>query len=99
MTETLRGPLLTAQREISALDIRRRVILQKVNLSEQEEKGAYVTATNWQETLQNTAKKAGYVSQHAKLKTELGMVDVQIKDFNEGNSIGGFISYFSFQAI
>ena len=83
MTETLRGPLLTAQREISALDIRRRVILQKVNNTEQEEKGAYINATNWQETLQNTAKKAGYVSHHAKLKTELGMVDVQIKDFKQ----------------
>jgi hypothetical protein len=83
MTETLRGPLLTAQREISALDIRRRVILQKVSNTEQEEKGAYINATNWQETLQNTAKKAGYVSHHAKLKTELGMVDVQIKDFKQ----------------
>ena len=83
MTETLRGPLLTAQREISALDIRRRVIAQKVNVTEQEEKGAYVNATNWQDTLQNTAKKAGYVSQHAKLKAEMGMVDVQIKDFKQ----------------
>jgi hypothetical protein len=83
MTETLRGPLLTAQREISALDIRRRVILQKVSTTEQEERGAYITATNWQETLQNTAKKAGYVGHHAKLKAEMGMVDVQIQDFKQ----------------
>jgi hypothetical protein len=83
MTETLRGPLLTAQREISALDIRRRVILDKVSKTEQSEKTAYVAATNWQDTLANTAKKAGFVSHHAKLKTELSMVDVQIKDFKQ----------------
>jgi hypothetical protein len=83
MTDTLRGPLLTAQREISALDIRRRAILDKVSKTEQSEKTAYVAATNWQDTLANTAKKAGFVSHHAKLKTELSMVDVQIKDFKQ----------------
>lgn len=83
MTETLRGPLLTAQREVAALDIRRRKILEKVCSTETEEKTAYIAATNWQETLQNTAKKAGFVSHHAKLKTELGMVEVQIKDFKQ----------------
>jgi hypothetical protein len=83
MTDTLRGPLLTAQREVAALDIRRRAILAKVSATETAEKTAYTNATNWQETLQNTAKKAGYVGQHTKLKTELGMVEVQIKDFKQ----------------
>lgn len=83
MTETLRGPLLTAQREVAALDIRRRHVLDKVGKTESAEKTAYTASTNWQETLQNTAKKAGFVSQHAKLKAELGMVEVQIRDYKQ----------------
>lgn len=83
MTDTIRGPLLVAQREVAALDIRRRVLLEKVRQNDDAERGAYTKATNWQESLQNTAKKAGFISHHAKLRTELSMVEVQIKDFKQ----------------
>jgi hypothetical protein len=83
MTDTIRGPLLTAQREISALDLKRRKILEKITENDNKEKGAYVNATTMLETMQNAAIKTGFVSYHAKLKTELAMVDVQIKDFQQ----------------
>jgi hypothetical protein len=83
MTDTIRGPLLTAQREISALDLKRRKVLEKLTENENKEKGAYVNATTMLETVQNAAIKTGFVSVHAKLKTELAMVDVQIKDYQQ----------------
>jgi hypothetical protein len=83
MTDTIRGPLLTAQREISALDLKRRKVLEKLTDNENKEKGAYVNATTMLETVQNAAIKTGFVSVHAKLKTELAMVDVQIKDYQQ----------------
>ena len=83
MTDTLRGPLLTAQREISAMAIKRNKVLGKVAATSEAEKGAYVTATNMAETLQNTAIRAGYAGSHAKLKTDLSALDVQIRDYKQ----------------
>ena len=85
MTETLRGPLLTAQREISALDLKRGNVLSKISQNEtkEREQGAYVAGTTMVEKVQNAAIKTGYASNHAKLKTELAMVDTQIKDFKQ----------------
>ena len=83
MTDTIRGPLLTAQREISALDLKRRKLQEKITQNENQEKGAYVNATTVLERVQNAAIKTGFVSNHAKLKTELAMVDAQIKEFQQ----------------
>lgn len=83
MTDTLRGPLLTAQREISLLDLKRGKVMQKISLNDEAQKKSYVVATNMAETLQNTAKRAGFNSIHAKLKTDLATFDVQIRDYKQ----------------
>lgn len=83
MTDTLRGPLLTAQREISALDVKRGRVLEKVAANEDAQKGAFVVATNVAETLQNTAKRAGFASTHAKLSTDLSSLEVQIREHKQ----------------
>lgn len=85
MTETLRGPLLTAQREISALDLKRGKVLSKISANESKERepGAYVDGTTMVEKVQNAAIKTGFASNLAKLKTELAMVDAQIKDHKQ----------------
>ena len=83
MTDTLRGPLLTAQREISVLNMKRSAVLKRVADTTEKEKGAYVSATNMAETLQNTAIRAGYAGSHAKLKTDLTALEVQIRDFKQ----------------
>jgi hypothetical protein len=83
MTGTLRGPLLTAQREISALNIKRGKLQEKINANDEKQKTAFTVANNIGEKISNTAKKAGFVSNHAKLMTELSMVDAQIRDFKQ----------------
>jgi hypothetical protein len=63
--------------------LKRRKILEKITENETKEKGAYISATTMLETVQNAAIKTGFVSVHAKLKTELAMVDTQIKDYQQ----------------
>jgi hypothetical protein len=84
LTSTLRPPLLTAQREIAALEIK--ASRQKGLMSEAEvkRKGAFpVPASNWQEKLTNAGRSTAMAGSEAKLKTELSMLEIRIKSFKQ----------------
>jgi hypothetical protein len=80
LTTTLRPPLITAQREIAALEIK--VERQKASINEAivKRKSAFPNpASNWQEKLTNAGKSTAMVGNETKLKTELSMFEVQVK--------------------
>ena len=84
LTLTLQPPLITAQREISALSIK---------IKQQEElisKAALVRAsafqrpaTTWTDTLANTAKSAALGGNEAKLSTTLAAYKTQIQHYKK----------------
>jgi hypothetical protein len=80
LTATLRPPLITAQREIAALEIK--VDRQKdlINQAIVKRKSSFPNpAINWQEKLANAGKLTVMTGSEAKLKTELSMLEVQVK--------------------
>jgi hypothetical protein len=84
LTATLRPPLITAQREIAALEIRVDRQKEQMKQAEEKRKGAFpVPATNWQEKLTNAGKSTAMAGSEAKLSTELSMLEVQLKAFKQ----------------
>lgn len=57
--------------------------MQKVQANEETQKTAYAPAQNIAGHLVNGIKKTGFVSVSAKLKTEVSMVDTQIRDYKQ----------------
>jgi hypothetical protein len=84
MTNTIRPALLETQREIAALDIKRGRQKERINLAEVTRQAAFPTpAANFGEKVLNVGKSAGYAGNQAKLKTELIMIESEIKHYKQ----------------
>lgn len=80
LTTTLRPPLITAQREIAALEIKVERHKQFIHDAIVKRKSAFPNAAiNWQEKLSNAGKSTAMAGNETKLKTELSMFEVQVK--------------------
>jgi hypothetical protein len=78
LTVTLQPSLITAQREISALEIKKGKLQEQINQAAVKRAGAFKKATNWQETLANAAKSTALAGNEAKLSTEMALLKGEI---------------------
>jgi hypothetical protein len=78
LTVTLQPPLITAQREISALDIKKRKLQEQINQAAVRRAGSFTKATNWQERLANAGKSTALAGNEAKLATEMTLLKGEI---------------------
>eukprot|EP00957_Ditylum_brightwellii_P085914 6536213-Ditylum_brightwellii.AAC.1 len=84
LTTTLRPPLLKAQREIAALEIKQGKVKEKIAQAEVTRKSAFpIPASTWQEKVRNAGKSARMAGNETKLKAELSMILVQVKDHKQ----------------
>uniref|UniRef100_A0A7S4W1C6 Uncharacterized protein n=1 Tax=Ditylum brightwellii TaxID=49249 RepID=A0A7S4W1C6_9STRA len=84
LTATLRPPLLQAQREIAALEIKRGKVREEMAQAEITRRAAFpVPATNWYEKMANAAKSAQLAGNETRLKAEQSMVEIQMRDYKE----------------
>ena len=84
LTETLRPPLLAAQREIAALEIRRRKVKEDIKQAEVKRAAAFPDkAITLADKAKNAAKSAALASNEAKLSTDLSVIESQIKHFKQ----------------
>ena len=78
LTVTLQPPLITAQREISALEIKRNKSQEKINQAAAKRAGAFTPAQTWQDTLVNTAKSTAMAGAEAANSTEMSLINSEI---------------------
>jgi len=79
MTDTIRGPVLKAQREIAALEIKRGKLKEKLAQAEITRKAAFPTpASNFGEKVFNTGKAVTFAGNETKIATEIAMLETQI---------------------
>lgn len=84
MTDVIRGPFLAAQREIAALMIKRGKLKEELAQAEVARKAAFpAPATTFGEQVLNTGKATAFTANEVKIKTEIGMVDTQIRAHKE----------------
>jgi hypothetical protein len=84
LTTTLRPPLLTAQREIAALAIKRGKIKEDIAQAEIKRKASFPDkAMTIADKMKNGAKSAGLAGNEAKLATELSMVEGKIRTYKQ----------------
>ena len=79
LTVTLQPPLITAQREISALVLKTKHQQALVEQAAAVRATAFRPATTWTDTLANTAKSAALGGNEAKLSTTLAALQTQIQ--------------------
>jgi len=80
MTEAIRGPMLTAQREIAALNIRRGKFKEQLSQAEVARKSAFPTAaTTVGEKVLNAAKAARFAGNEAKIHTDVSVTETLMK--------------------
>jgi hypothetical protein len=78
LTVTLQPPLITAQREISALDIKKQKLHEQINQAAVKRAGSFKKATTWQEKLANAGKSTALAGNEAKLATEMTLLKGEI---------------------
>ena len=83
LTKTLQPPLITAQREIAALEIKCGKQQEKINQATVTRAASYKPATNWQETVVNLGKSTAHAGSDTILGTEMAMLRSQIKAFKQ----------------
>jgi hypothetical protein len=84
LTNTIRPALLKAQREIAALDLKRGRQKERIAQAEVTRQSAFPTpAATLGGKVMNVGKSAGYRGNEAKLRTELNMIESQIKGFKQ----------------
>jgi hypothetical protein len=84
LTTTLRPPLLTAQREIAALAIKRGKTKEDIAQAEIKRKASFPDkAMTIADKMKNGAKSAGLAGNEAKLATELSMVEGKIRTYKQ----------------
>lgn len=84
MTETIRGPLLTAQREIAALNIRRGKYKEQLSQAEVKRKSAFPNAaTTVGEKVFNAAKAASFAGKEAKIHTDVSVTETLMKSYKQ----------------
>jgi hypothetical protein len=84
MTDVIRGPFLGAQREIAALMIKRGKLKEELAQAEVARKAAFpAPATTFGEQVLNTGKATAFTANEVKIKTEISMVDAQIRSHKE----------------
>eukprot|EP00547_Thalassionema_nitzschioides_P006096 CAMPEP_0194209398 /NCGR_PEP_ID=MMETSP0156-20130528/7537_1 /TAXON_ID=33649 /ORGANISM="Thalassionema nitzschioides, Strain L26-B" /LENGTH=431 /DNA_ID=CAMNT_0038936565 /DNA_START=74 /DNA_END=1369 /DNA_ORIENTATION=- len=84
MTETIRGPLLTAQREIAALNIRRGKFKEQLSQAEVKRKSAFPNAaTTVGEKVINAAKAARFAGNEAKIHTDVSVTETIMKSHKQ----------------
>lgn len=80
LTESLRPPLLAAQREIAALEIKRVRTKESIAQAEIKRKAAFPEpAVTFVDKMKNAGKSAGLAGNEAKLATDLSVVETKIK--------------------
>uniref|UniRef100_A0A7S3L588 Uncharacterized protein n=1 Tax=Amphora coffeiformis TaxID=265554 RepID=A0A7S3L588_9STRA len=84
LTETLRPPLLTAQREIAALQIRRTRIKEDIKQAEVKRAASFPDkAITFADKAKNAAKSAALAGNETKLATDLSVVESKVKHFKQ----------------
>lgn len=84
LTNTIRPALLKAQREISALDLKRGRQKERIAQAEVTRQSAFPTpAATLGGKVMNVGKSATYRGNEGKLKMELSMIDTQIKAYKQ----------------
>ena len=84
LTETIRPHMIVAQREIAALDLKRRSLKEEMNQADVQRKAAFArAATNWQDKLKNAGKSTAMAGNEAKLKTEMAMANSQVIHYKQ----------------
>ena len=83
LTLTLQPPLITAQREISALVLKSKHQQELITQAAAVRATAFRPATTWTDTLANTAKSAALGGNEAKLSTTLAALKTQIQHFKK----------------
>jgi len=80
MTDTVRGPFLAAQREVSLYENRRGKLKEQLTKAEADHKAAFPTAAaSFGEHVLNAGKASTYVANETKIKTEISMAEAEIK--------------------
>ena len=83
LTVTLQPPLITAQREISALDIKRGKLQERINQAAATRAAAFTPATSWQDKIVNAGKSAALGGNEAKLSTEMALLKSEMKHYKQ----------------
>jgi hypothetical protein len=83
LTLTLQPPLIKAQREIAALEIKRTKQQEKIQEAAQVRASAFRPAENWTDVLVNAGKSAALGGNEAKLSTELALYNRQVQHFKQ----------------
>lgn len=83
LTLTLQPPLITAQREISALELKRNKQNGLIQEAAQVRASAFKPAETWTDKLANAGRSAALGGNEAKLATELAMYNSQILHFKQ----------------
>ena len=84
LTETLRPPLLTAQREIAALNQRRTRIKEDIKQAEVKRAAAFPDkAITFADKAKNAARSAALAGNETKLATDLSVVESKVKHFKQ----------------
>eukprot|EP00558_Chaetoceros_sp_UNC1202_P004221 CAMPEP_0197250032 /NCGR_PEP_ID=MMETSP1429-20130617/50736_1 /TAXON_ID=49237 /ORGANISM="Chaetoceros sp., Strain UNC1202" /LENGTH=189 /DNA_ID=CAMNT_0042711761 /DNA_START=26 /DNA_END=598 /DNA_ORIENTATION=+ len=82
--DTIRPMLLTADREIRALDNKRQRVIASLEDEQKKREEAFpVQATNWKEKAKNAGKATSMAGTKAKIKTELAMLNTQVNAIKE----------------
>mmetsp|Transcript_1085 Transcript_1085/g.1383 ORF Transcript_1085/g.1383 Transcript_1085/m.1383 type:complete len:386 (+) Transcript_1085:101-1258(+) len=82
MTDTIRGPLLAAQREIAALNIRRDRFKEKLSKAEVDRKSAFPkAATTIGEKVINAGKAARLAGNEVKTQTDVSVTETLMKSY------------------
>jgi hypothetical protein len=76
---TMREPLIRADREISALQIRRGKVKEEINRQDARRKASIAPASTWGETVLNAGKSTVFAAGEGKLKTDLHAINTQIE--------------------
>lgn len=84
LTESLRPPLLAAQREIAALVIRRTKVKEDIKQAEVKRAAAFPDkAITFADRAKNAAKSAALTGNETKLSTDLSVVENKIRHFKQ----------------
>jgi len=82
MTDTIRGPLLAAQREIAALNNRRDKFKEKLSKAEVDRKSAFPNAaTTIGEKVVNAGKAARLAGNEVKIQTDVSVTETLMKSY------------------
>jgi len=94
LTATLRPPLLEAQREVAALEIRLKTVKEHVAQAEVTRRSAFpVKAQTLGEKMSNAGKSARLAANETKLKAELSSINTMMRDHKQRFGVKVFAAF------